>query len=214
MAGERTEALSLVERVLALDDAYGNAYHLRGWIQMAQGDYAPAAQNFERAYEKTPRHYGNTYQGQLGGDLAALYYAGVSWQKAGQADRSRAALLRVVDHCRTFERRFGDDPGPAARWQAANFLGRAEARLGGAASDPPRLSDDDTTYFIQSARLDAVRGRKEVALRKLAQGLALGFGERRHILDDPDFESLRNEPAFGRLVREPLATLAVRPAIP
>jgi hypothetical protein len=35
----------------------------------------------------------------------------------------------------------------------------------------------------------------------------LGFGEHRHIQDDPDFESLRNEPAFKRLVTEPLQRL-------
>jgi DNA-binding winged helix-turn-helix (wHTH) protein/tetratricopeptide (TPR) repeat protein len=208
MAGEREEAASHVERALKLDDSYGNAYHLLGWIQMAQGDHSRAAENLETAYEKTPPQYGRTYHGHLGGDLAALYYAGVAWQKAGLPARAKAALGRVVDHCRTLERYLGDEPGAAARWQAANFLGRARARLGRAVSEPPRLRDDDTTYFVQSARLDALRGRKDVALRKLAQGLALGFREYRHILDDADFESLREESEFRRLITEPLARLA------
>jgi DNA-binding winged helix-turn-helix (wHTH) protein/tetratricopeptide (TPR) repeat protein/TolB-like protein len=207
MAGEATEAASNVERALKVDASYGNAYHLLGWIQMAQGDYARAAENLEKAYAKTSPQYGRTYQGHLGGDLAALYYAGVAWQKAGRLERARAALGGVVDHCSRLERHLGEEPGPAARWQAANFLARAKVRLGVAASEPPRLPEDETTYFVQSARLDALQGRREVALRKLAQGLALGFREYRHIQDDADFESLRGEPEFRRLVTEPLARL-------
>jgi hypothetical protein len=33
-------------------------------------------------------------------------------------------------------------------------------------------------------------------LRELRQGLALGHGEHRHIFDDPDFESLKDELPF------------------
>jgi tetratricopeptide (TPR) repeat protein len=214
MAGERKEAAALVERALALDGSYGNAYHLLGWIQMAEGQSSRAAENLELAYAKTPPLYGRTYQGHLGGDLAALYYAGVAWQKAGEKERATATLERVVEHCRKLAK-IGEGPGPAALWQAANFLARAQMRLGVPASEPPRLPEDDTTYFIQSARLDALQGRREVALRKLGQGLALGFGEHRHIQDDPDFEPLRTDPEFQRLVTQPLVRLmaqAPRPA--
>jgi tetratricopeptide (TPR) repeat protein len=208
MAGEIGEAAALVERALSVDDRYGNAYHLLGWIELAQKNHVRAAENLERAYERTSAQYGRTYQGHLGGDLAALYYAGVAWAKAGRPSSARAVLGRVTEHCRKLERHVGDDPGPAARWQAANFLARAQVRLGRKAVSPPRLPEDETTYFIQAARLDALEGRKSVALGKLAQGLALGFREYRHILDDPDFESLRTEAEFRRLIAEPLARLA------
>ena len=65
---------------------------------------------------------------------------------------------------------------------------------------PPRLVGDDTTYFVQTARLHAVQGRTQDALRELAQGLSLGHGELQHVRDDPDFESLRGTPDFRRLV--------------
>jgi tetratricopeptide (TPR) repeat protein len=209
MAGEQKEAAALVERALGLDASYGNAYHLRGWIQLAQGDLSRAGENLEMAYDKTPPLYGRTYQGHLGGDLAALYYAGVAWQKAGETARAKATLERVIEHCRKLAAT-GDGPGPAVRWQAANFLARAQMRLGVPASEPPRLPEDDTTYFVQSARLDALLDRKEVALRKLGQGLSLGFGEHRHIQDDPDFEPLRTNPEFQRLVTQPLARLTAQ----
>jgi hypothetical protein len=41
-----------------------------------------------------------------------------------------------------------------------------------------------------------VEGRRELALRQLGQGLAIGFGERQHNFDDPDFESLQHDPEF------------------
>jgi DNA-binding winged helix-turn-helix (wHTH) protein/tetratricopeptide (TPR) repeat protein/TolB-like protein len=200
MASESSEAKALVERALRLDDSYGNAHHLRGWIRLAAGDYEPAAESLEAAYRKTPAQFGRAHQGLFGGDLAALYYAGVAYLKAGRADRAARTFRRVVDHCQRVEHTLKDQAGSAARWQAANFMGRARARLGDAAPEPPRLVDDDTTYFVQSARLHAVRGQSDLALSELAQGLALGFGEYRHIQDDPDFEPLRDKPDFRRLV--------------
>jgi hypothetical protein len=123
----------------------------------------------------------------------------VAYQKLGNGDAAQTTFTRLIEHCR----RLRDQPqgrGEAAAWQAANFAARAKARLGGIAAEPARLPGDESTYLVQTARLHAVQGRGDLALRELAQGLALGFGERRHILDDPDFESIRDEPEFARLV--------------
>jgi tetratricopeptide (TPR) repeat protein len=213
VAGEFDEAFALVGRGLKQDDSYGSGHHLHGWMQMAKGDYVNAARSLEKAFDITPPQFGRVHQGLLGGDIAALYYAGVAWQKAGKADQAKAVFDRMIAHCQKFPRQVGDDDaGPAARWQAANFIGRARARMKGAVQEPPRLPEDDSTYFVQSARLHAVQDRREIALRELAQGLALGFGEHRHIQDDPDFESLRDEPDFKRMVTEPLARMVAQTA--
>ena len=127
-------------------------------------------------------------------------YAGVAEQKAGQAERGRRTFERLIAHCRRLQQQRSGEPLPAPDWQTANFTARALARLGREAPEPPRLAGDDTTFFVQSARLHAVQGRREAALGELAQGLALGHGEHRHILDDPDFESLRGEAEFQRLL--------------
>jgi tetratricopeptide (TPR) repeat protein len=215
IAGEPDEAAALLERAFKLDDSYGSAHHLWGWMRMAKGDYANAALSLEKAFEKTPAQFGRVHEGALGGDVAALYYAGVAWQKAGEAKRAKAVFDHVVDHCQRFARDSGgDDSGPAVRWQAANFIGRSRARLGVTSQDPGRLPEDDSTYFVQSARLHAVQGKKDVALRELGQGLALGFAEYRHIQDDPDFESLHEQAEFRRLVSEPLARLVASSQTP
>jgi tetratricopeptide (TPR) repeat protein len=163
-----------VKRALQLDSAYGNAYHLQGWLLLARERYPEAAASLLSAFERTPRSFGNQHQGVVGADLAALYYAGV----AGTG---------------------------AADWQVANFLARGLARLGKSAQEPARLQGDDTTYFVQTARLHAVQGRRQDALRELAQGLALGHGELQHVRDDPDFASLRGDPEWRRITAGPFS---------
>ena len=198
MAGEPAEAVRLVDRALALDPAYGNAYHLRGWMQLAQARYPEAAQSLLAAFERTPRGFGHQHQGVVGADLAALYYAGVAHQLNGEWEKGEPVLERLIAYCRLQQAR--QDAGTtAADWQVANFLARALARLGKSAPEPARLQGDDTTYFVQTARLHAVQGRKQDALRELAQGLALGHGEVQHVRDDPDFASLRADPEWKRI---------------
>ncbi len=200
MAGETAQARALLDRAIAGDRSYGNAYHLRGWIQMAAGDYAGAAASLVTAFEETPHSFGSAHEGLVNGDLAALYYAGVAYQKRGEWEKGEPLLERLIAHCKRLQQLPGYDATSGAAWQAASFSARAHARLGLPAVEPPRLTGDDTTYFVQTARLHAVQGRKEEALRELAQGIALGHGELRHIEDDPDFDALRNDPEFRRLL--------------
>lgn len=202
MAGDSAAALAQVARALELDPAYGNAYHLRGWLRLAGGQPAEAAADFEAAWDRTPRAFGAPHQGLVQGDLAALYYAGVAREKAGQKARARATYERLLAQCRLIEAQPGADPAESPFWQAASFRARALARLGRAVIEPPRLKGDDTTYFVQSARLLAVSGQGRPALEALSRGLALGHGELRHVRDDPDFESLRDDPEFRRLTAD------------
>ena len=125
-------------RALELDPAYGNAYHLRGWLRLAGGQPAEAAADFEAAWDKTPRAFGAPHQGLVQGDLAALYYAGVAREKAGQKAQARATYERLLAQCRLIEAQTGADPAESPFWQAASFRARALARLGRAVIEPPR----------------------------------------------------------------------------
>ena len=200
MAGDTAQARALVDRAIAGDASYGNAYHLRGWMELAAGDYGGAAASLVTAFEQTPHSFGSAHQGLVNGDLAALYYAGVAYQKRGEWEKGEPLLERLIAHCKRLQQLPGYDATSGAAWQAASFNARARARLGLPATEPPRLEGDDTTYFVQTARLHAVQGRREEALRELAQGIALGHGELRHIEDDPDFDALRPDPEFRRLL--------------
>jgi len=201
MTGRAHEASAVVAKAIALDPAYGNAHHLRGWLALARGDDAAAAADLETAFELTPHAFGSQHQGMVNGDLAARYYAGVAAQKMGQKARAAAVFRSLIAHCKELiDSRRAE--GDAASWQAASFRSRAQARLGITVTEPPRLQGDDTTYFVQSARLRAVEGRHVEALRDLARGIALGHGEFTHLQDDPDFDSLKGEAEFRRLVTD------------
>lgn len=211
MAGEPDRARTLVGRALALDGEYCNAHHLRGWLALAQGQWREAAEALERAFERTPRSFGNPYQGVAGADLAALYYAAVARQKLGETRAAAKSFGRLAETCRkVLDQATSEDV--AARWQARSFLARAAARQKAPVTEPPRLEGDDATYFVQTARLHALQGRREHALRELAQGLSLGHGEWRHIADDPDFETLRDDAEFRRLVTPQGSRTAMGPS--
>jgi len=201
MARLPQDASALVARALVMDPGYGNAYHLRGWMAMARGEDAAAAADLETAFERTPRGFGNQHQGMVSGDLAARYYAGVAALKLGQKARAAAVFTSLIAHCKELIESHRAE-GDAATWQAASFRARAQARLGIMVAEPPHLRGDDTTYFVQSARLHAVEGRLDRALDELARGIALGHGEFAHMQDDPDFDVLKDDPEFRRLVTD------------
>lgn len=201
MAGEAAEARSLVERALLADPGYGNAHHLRGWLLLAAGQPGAAASSFEAAFEKSPRAFGAAHHGFVKGDVPALYYAGIAWQRTAEPEKARRCFKRVVSLCESVVASPAVGRGAELqRFQAASLLAMAAARLGESRPDPPRLQGDDATYFLQAARLHAVRGRRDLALRTLAQALALSPGERQHVSDDPNFEVLREDPEFKQLV--------------
>jgi len=202
MAGQRDEAETLAARAFALDVRYGNAHHLRGWLRLARGDNAEAAASFERAFTLTPSAFGAAHLGFVRGDLAALYYAGVAYQKLDRREPAASAFRRVIRLCREFQGSRAGSPPALADWEAASLLAIAAARLGEPAAEPPRLRGDDATFFLQSARLHAVQGKRDQALRELVHALALAAGDRQHVYDDPNFDSLRGDPEFRRLLEE------------
>ena len=202
-AGRRRPAL--VERALALDPAYGNAYHLRGWILLARGRYRrgrrqPAAgvrAHAARVRQPAPGP-GRRRPGRAllrGRGAPAQRRVGEGRAGAGTADRVLPPPAGAAGRGHRRRRLAGRQLPRPRGWPAS----------GKSAQEPPRLQGDDTTYFVQTARLHAVQGRRQEALRELAQGLALGHGELQHVRDDPDFASLRGDPEWRRLTAGPLS---------
>jgi adenylate cyclase len=62
------------------------------------------------------------------------------------------------------------------------------------------LYPDDMGTLINGACLRARLGRKEEALDLLERVFARGWGKRDWIEHDPDYESLRDDPRFRRLL--------------
>ena len=157
MAGERQEAAALVERALSMDETYGNAYHLRGWLLLADGRYVAAADSLQKAFTRTPRTFGQQHQGVVGADMAALYYAGVAFQLNGEWEKGEPLLVNLIDYCREQQMLTVNDGG-ARGWQIANFRARAEARLG-RKSAPTRRASSATTPPTSCRRRACTRSR-------------------------------------------------------
>jgi DNA-binding winged helix-turn-helix (wHTH) protein/tetratricopeptide (TPR) repeat protein len=203
MAGEAREAADLAEHALQVDAAYGNAYHLRGWLRLTSGDDHGASRDLAEAHRQTPSGFGSPEQGVIGGDVAALYYSGVARARLGDREGAEAAWRAVITEASGVLAAPVDPQNPLLRWQAASLVAIASARLGLAVTEPAPLAQDEALSRIQTARLYAVMGRLDEALAQLRQAISLGCGDFQHIADDPNFEALADRPEFTRL----LATL-------
>ena len=64
------------------------------------------------------------------------------------------------------------------------------------------IDPDDPVVVYAAACVWAILGMPEEALEALAKALEVGFGNRKWILNDPDFESLRDHPRFRELIGE------------
>ncbi len=210
MAGQIEEALRLSERARRLDPGYGNAQHLAGWLALAGGRYAEAAESLQQAFEETPLQFGSTRQGLLLGDLPALYYAAVAEQKAGRTERARQRFLQLVELCRRLR-----GPGPPSKLgefslqQVLVLEALALYRMGEAGQADPLFaeivasSQDLAAGHVQLARLAAVAGKRRESLEWLRRGLDGGATEFQHLYDNPDFDAVRGVPEFAKLLQHP-----------
>jgi tetratricopeptide (TPR) repeat protein/TolB-like protein len=199
MIGDRAQAAQVVERALATDAGYGNAYHLRGWLRLTAGNYDGAASDLRGASERTPIGFGSPDTGVIKGDLAALYYEGVAHQKAGRPAAAHAVWRELIARARDAGR--GVAVNPVVRWQADYLVAIGSARLGLPVTMPDRLERDEAQSMIAEARIHAVLGRRTEALEDLRQAVSLGAGDFQHIRDDPNYDVLRTSPEFVRLLQ-------------
>ena len=62
------------------------------------------------------------------------------------------------------------------------------------------LCKDDPVVFYNLACSQALVGQKREALAVLKQAIALGYQDFAHLLKDPDLDSLRDDPAFKKMI--------------
>jgi len=183
------EAEPEFERAIHLNPALFEPYYFYARTCFQQGKFEQAASLFERACEVH-----DDYQARL---LAALSYKGME-----RHDEAFAAYGRAL---RSIEKHLELTPGDA---RALTLGAGCLARLGrtdeavqwterALAIDP-----DDPVVVYSAACVHAILGMADEALAELDKALAVGFGNRKWILNDPDFESLRDNPRFRELVGE------------
>ena len=210
-------------KALELAPNLAEAYSSRGFALSVNGDYAGAAEHFERAVELDPQHYEALYlygrsrfaEGKL--ECAADLWArahdaqpdefqsvalrAMALKAMGSEDEARAANRQAVD---LIERRLELNPddlralglGPGMMIDA----GRREEGLAMAAR-AVKLAPTDSGVMQNAAAAYAHAGEGDRALDLLERRMQqTGTIYRDWVENDPDYESLRDDPRFIALL--------------
>jgi adenylate cyclase len=212
------------QTALKLAPQIAEAHAARGFILSIAHRYDDAAREFEEAIRLNPNLFEPYYlyarssfaagrieqsadlflkAGQVQPeDFQSLMLAAQSLKMLGRDEEAKRVGREGVQRA---ERRLDLNPGDAR----ALSLGSGElSRLG----QPERalqwsnraleLHPEDQGVLINSACLRACLGLKDDAIALLEQTFAKGFGKRDWIEQDPDYDSLRDDPRFQALLQK------------
>jgi adenylate cyclase len=224
--GAKTEDLTQAERAsaraLELAPGLADAYVARGFTLSLSARYEDAALEFEAAIRLNPNlfeaYYYYARSRFASGDVAL---SAELFEKAGQVRREdfqslvlQAQSLRMLgrfeeehraqregirraEHALTLNPRDGRalSMGSMALFhegQRAQAIEWSQRSL--------ELYPDDMSALINAACLSARAGRKDEALEFLGRVFARGWGKRDWIEHDPDYDTLRDDPRFQKLL--------------
>jgi TolB-like protein/tetratricopeptide (TPR) repeat protein len=169
------QAMTAIDRALALDPLNANVFKTRGRILYARGDYDGAIAGARRALEMNPDLAGG--HGDLGN---ALLLQGKIDEASAAFAMEKVGLLAL----------------PGRAMVAAK---KADAAAADAAFRQLVAEEGDNGLY-QQAQILAMSGREQQALDALGKALAAGDSGLVYLLSDPFLASLREEPGFKTLL--------------
>jgi len=185
---EATEAL---ERALELDPEFTEGLELLGHVYRLQGRYGEALAVFDRQFKVNEEN------------VEPQYNMGVVYQSMGQSTRARDSYDRFR---RIAQWRSEDNPGDV---EYLFDLGLVLQRMGqpkGSAQVADRAAALDSTAYIEWARLRSVQGRSNESFHQLRRAIDEGFRDLIILKYHPDFQSVRKDPRYAKLLEQYLKT--------
>jgi tetratricopeptide (TPR) repeat protein len=163
----------------------------------------------DAAYDEAVRRFGAAVESFHRGQTEAAL---AEFRQLSKATREEPALAeRAAMYTRLCERRMAPSPGDPATPEDCYRLGVVRSN-GGDLDEALRLFDralgaepSSPRYLYARASAYALKGHKEAAIGDLRQAIALDPPVRFQAVNDPDFDPIREEPAFIDII-EPTPT--------
>jgi tetratricopeptide (TPR) repeat protein len=221
-AADLAEADRASRRALELAPDLAEAHAARGLALSLARRFAEAEREFDRAIAVNPNLFDSYYdfarmcfaRGQVERSAALFRKASEVRQEDYQSALLLGQSLRMLGREREAREAESEGLARARRALALNPLdGRALSLASHALFDDGRVEEalewsrraldlypDEISPLINGAGLRARLGMKEEALDLLERVFARGWGKCDWVARDPDYDSLRDEPRFQRLI--------------
>jgi TolB-like protein/tetratricopeptide (TPR) repeat protein len=221
-AEDLTRAETASRRALELAPGLADAYVARGFVLSLSGRYEQAALEFEAAIRLNPNlfeaYYYYARSSFASGDIArsaelfgkagdvrhedfqSVMLQAQSLRMIGQTDAERAATREGIRRAEQMLALNPQDGRALSLGSGALFHDGQWARAIEWSQQALELYPEDLSTLIGAACLSARAGQRDEAIGYLERVFARGWGKRDWIEHDPDYDTLRDDPRFQRLL--------------
>jgi tetratricopeptide (TPR) repeat protein len=188
LSGRYEDAAVEFEAAIRLNPHLFDAYYYYARSSFASGEVAPSAELFGQAGEV--RHE----------DFQSVMLQAQSLRMLGRTEEWRVATREAIRRAEQMLALNPLDGRALGLGSGALFDDGQRARAIEWSQRALELYPDDLSTLITAACLSARTGRKEEALGFLERVFARGWGKRDWVEHDPDYDTLRDDPRFQRLL--------------
>lgn len=188
LSGSYAEAVSEFTEAIRINPHLFEAYYYFGRASFASGDTDRASELFRQAADVRREDFQSPILRAQTLRMLGRRAESIEWDREGARRAERALALNPTDsRALSLGAHALLHDGQVAR--ASEWVRRAV-----------ELHSNEMSTLINAALLHALLGQKEAALDLLERASAQGWGKRDWIEHDPDYDQLRSDPRFQRML--------------